>query len=84
MTGRYGFFWKGVKHNIPLCCVLFFDTVWDGWTQRRERELKEYGDRMNVVTSNAGVILCPQCLHDAMKVRAVRVRATADRKVGSA
>lgn len=66
MTGRYRFFWNGVKDGIPLCCVLFFDTVWDGWTERRERDLKEYGSRMHILTDNAGVMLCPECVAGRM------------------
>lgn len=63
MTGRYRFFWSGVRCKIPLCCVLFFDTVWDGWAERRERDLRdEYGSRMHDMTGNAGVVLCPQCV----------------------
>ena len=24
----YRWFWKGIKHDISLCCILFFESAW--------------------------------------------------------
>ena len=50
--------WSGLKHDIPLCCIFFFDSAW--WAIRHETP--EYGEMMHGLTDNAGVVLCPECL----------------------
>jgi len=52
------YFWKGIKHQISLCCILFFITEW----QSIKQNIHEYGDKMSELTNNEGVILCPDCL----------------------
>ena len=54
--GKY--FWRGTKENISLCCILFFENEW----QSIKKNNKDYGETMNKLTNNAGVILCPNCL----------------------
>lgn len=58
MTKDGKYFWKGIKHKIPLCCTMFFETEW----QSIRGHNREYGDTMDKLTNNQGVILCPDCL----------------------
>ena len=52
------YFWRGIKHNISPCCIIFFENEW----QSIKTNIREYGDNMHVITNNQGVILCPECL----------------------
>jgi hypothetical protein len=52
------FFWKGIKHNIPLCCIFFFESGW----KSIKNEIGEYAETMDLLTNNQGIILCPDCL----------------------
>lgn len=52
------YFWKGIKHDIPLCCITFFETDWQSIRQTNS----EYGSTMDKLTNNQGIILCPNCL----------------------
>jgi len=54
--GKY--FWKGIKYDIPICCVMFFE---NGWDSIRKENL-EYGIYMHKLTHNEGIILCPDCI----------------------
>lgn len=54
--GRY--FWRGIKHKISPCCIMFFEKEW----QSIRKNNKEYGEKMHKITNNQGVILCPECL----------------------
>ena len=56
--GKY--FWRGIKHNISPCCIMFFEKEW----QSIKKDNKEYGETMHKLTNNEGVILCPDCLVD--------------------
>lgn len=58
MKTKYQWFWKGVKHEIPLCCIMFFENEW----QSIRKSNKEYGKIMPKITDNQGIILCPDCL----------------------
>jgi hypothetical protein len=55
-VGKY--FWRGIKHQIPLCCIIFFETEW----QSIRKMNKEYGNTMDKLTNNQGVVMCPNCL----------------------
>ena len=52
-------FWKGVEHKIPLCCIMFFETAWVNYVKN---EIDEYYNTMIKLTNNQGIILCPDCL----------------------
>lgn len=54
--GKY--FWRGIKENISLCCISFFENEW----QSIRKNNKDYGETMYKLTNNEGVILCPNCL----------------------
>ena len=54
--GKY--FWRGIKHEIPLCCIIFFENSWDSI----RCVIPNYGNSMHKLTDNAGVILCPDCI----------------------
>lgn len=54
--GKY--FWRGIKHDIPLCCIMFFETSW----QSIRKDNPSYGEIMHKFSNNQGIILCPDCL----------------------
>ncbi len=59
MRNKFGkFFWKGIKHDIPTCCILFFENEW----QIIRKDNEEYGQTMYKLTNNEGIILCPDCI----------------------
>lgn len=60
MPGQYRWFWNGIKHGIPLCCILFFEDGGSGMEP-------EYGATMYTLTDNSGVILCPECVARAVR-----------------
>ena len=68
MTLYYGKFhndrWvmNGFKDGINQCCILFFESAW----RTLSDEVPEYSDKMYILTDNAGVILCPDCLVSTM------------------
>ncbi len=64
--GKY--FWRGVKHQIPTCCIMFFETEW----QSIRKNNNEYGDTMDKLTNNQGVIMCPNCLVDKIMNSSLR------------
>ena len=66
LPGKYNEFWKGIRYNIPLCCIVWFVDV---HCTMRYKERKEYQNRMSVMTNNAGVILCPACVDRAIRSR---------------
>ena len=57
--GKYREFWRGVRHGIRLCCIIWFVDV---HCTKAYAEREEYQNRMNVLTGNAGVVLCPDCV----------------------
>jgi len=57
---NYRWFWKGIKHDISLCCIMFFETAWSDCIQNK---IEEYSDTMLKLTDGEqGVILCPDCI----------------------
>ena len=56
---KYNWFWKGIKHEIPLCCIMFFESA---WTDSVKKEISDYSKTMHHLTNNEGIILCPDCL----------------------
>lgn len=58
MTHRNHWFWRGMKHGINPCCILFFESAWEGINHN----IPEYGPAMPILTNNAGIILCPVCI----------------------
>jgi len=59
--GKY--FWRGIKHNISPCCIMFFENEW----QSIRKDNKEYSQTMHKITNNQGIIICPDCLVDHLK-----------------
>ena len=57
------YFWRGIKHNISPCCILFFENEWESIRKNN----KEYGQTMHKLTNNQGIILCPNCLVNKIK-----------------
>lgn len=62
------FFWRGIKHEIPLCCVIFFDSAWKSIKNNND----EYGKTMDILTKNQGIIMCPDCLVEKITGLALR------------
>jgi len=56
---NYNWFWKGIKHEISLCCIMFFETA---WADTIRNQIDEYSETMVQLTNNKGIILCPSCL----------------------
>ena len=56
--------WTGIRNEIPLCCVLFYECVWYPSTKNA---IGEYAKTMTKLTNNQGIILCPDCLIRKMK-----------------
>lgn len=56
--------WTGFRHKIPLCCILFYENVWFPVIRK---SIAEYAKTMTELTDNQGIILCPDCLVDAVK-----------------
>lgn len=54
-----GYFYTGVKEGFPLCCVFFFQDVWNG---ENRKVFKEYCSSMEKLTKNRGLIMCPDCV----------------------
>jgi len=52
-------FWLGIRHKIPLCCILFYESVWDPSIRK---QIAEYSEMMPKLTRNQGIILCPECV----------------------
>jgi len=52
-------FWTGIRHKIPTCCIIFYETV---WLPSLKNQIAEYGKAMTQLTNNEGVIMCPDCL----------------------
>ena len=46
-----------VPYDIPICCQIFYHS----WLNLK-KEIPEYAEKMNRLTKNAGIILCPDCL----------------------
>lgn len=59
---NYNWFWRGIKSEISLCCIIFFESSWS--TIRAQN--KEYKDSMAYWTGNEGVVLCPCCVMDRL------------------
>ena len=51
--------WTGIRHKIPLCCIMFYESVWQSSIKY---EIGEYSKTMTELTNNQGIILCPDCL----------------------
>lgn len=51
--------WTGIRHKIPLCCILFYESV---WRPSIKNQIAEYAKTMADLTNNDGVILCPDCI----------------------
>ena len=52
-------FWTGIKNEVPLCCVLFYECV---WYPALKKKIDEYAETMTKLTNNQGMIMCPDCL----------------------
>ena len=59
-------FWTGIRHNIPLCCLLFYESVWYPVIRK---SIDEYAETMTELTDNGGIILCPECLIHTLQDR---------------
>lgn len=67
------YFWRGIKHDIPLCCILFFESV---WTKSIKQQISEYGKTMSELTKNQGIILCPDCVIKKVTAVSTRTKST--------
>ena len=72
---KYREFWRGIRHGISLCCVIWFIDV---HCIKRYDERREYQDRMNVMTDNAGIVLCPECVVRTLRSRICAGTSTAE------
>ncbi|AJZ76434.2 hypothetical protein SU86_008790 [Candidatus Nitrosotenuis cloacae] len=52
-------FFTGFEENIPLCCVLFYECA---WLPAIRIKIPEYLEKMWELTTQTGVLLCPECL----------------------
>jgi len=57
-------FWTGIRNKIPICCIIFYETV---WLPSLKNQIAEYGKAMTELTGNQGLILCPDCLTSKME-----------------
>jgi len=71
------YFWKGVKYNIPVCCIIFFNSAWDSIKISN----KEYAQTMTFLTNNEGIILCPDCLVKVIKNKKAKALPIIQRKI---
>ena len=51
--------WTGIRNEIPLCCIMFFHSV---WLPTIKNQIADYGRTMTQLTNNQGIILCPDCI----------------------
>ena len=51
--------WTGIRNKIPLCCILFYESV---WYPLIKNEIADYAKTMSHLTDNSGIVLCPKCL----------------------
>ncbi len=51
-------FWRGIKHKINPCCIMFFSFEWD--TIRNHND--DYAKTMSNITNQDGIVLCPSCI----------------------
>lgn len=56
--------WTGIKHKIPLCCILFYESA---WRKSIKYQIPEYSQTMTKLTKNQGAILCPRCTIDQIE-----------------
>jgi len=52
-------FFTGFEDNIPLCCVLFYESV---WLPSMRMKIPEYTEKMWELSNHTGILLCPECL----------------------
>ena len=57
-------FWTGFRNKIPLCCILFYESV---WYPSIKNEIADYAKTMSRLTNNSGLVLCPECLQKKLK-----------------
>lgn len=60
--------WTGIRHNISLCCILFYESV---WYPSIKNEIGDYAKTMSHLTNNSGVVLCPECLQKKIKTKTI-------------
>lgn len=51
-------FWRGIKYDINVCCIMFFSFEWDVI----RHNIEDYGDNVNNLTDKDGIVLCPSCI----------------------
>ena len=52
--------WNRGRHsNIPRCCIAFFCTTWQAWTDGQKREWDPGSARRGVA-----YVRCPPCVHE--------------------
>ena len=54
----------GIKHDISLCCIIFYESV---WLQSTKRMIPEYSEKMWELSDKKGVVLCPDCLVETIE-----------------
>ena len=63
-------FWVGIRHKIPLCCILFYESA---WYPSIKNKIADYVTTMSHLTNNGGVVLCPECLQKEIKQKSLLV-----------
>lgn len=63
----------GIQCKIPLCCILFYESV---WLPSIRAEIKEYSEKMWNLSNHSGILLCPSCLIDNVKKNHLRISVT--------
>ncbi|PIW36027.1 MAG: hypothetical protein COW26_01295 [Nitrosopumilales archaeon CG15_BIG_FIL_POST_REV_8_21_14_020_33_23] len=58
--------WSGIRHNVPMCCILFYESAWYPVIRNL---IDEYAETMTELTDNGGIILCPDCLTHTLQNR---------------
>lgn len=61
--------WTGIKHKIPLCCIIFYESV---WRPAIKNQIDAYSKTMSKLTQNQGTILCPDCLIDQINKNIIK------------
>ena len=58
--------WIGIRHEIPLCCIMFYESV---WRPTIKKKIVDYSKTMSSLTNNQGIILCPDCVTKLLQIK---------------
>lgn len=56
---RYLELYMGIRSNISLCCINFYELV---WITTIRKQIPDYSKTMQKLNNRRGVLLCPECI----------------------